>query len=234
MTVTKSKLRHWPLLPTLFVVGAVCAMIALGVWQLQRRTEKEALIALFERNIALLEEIAFPLQLPLADSALYRVSRVNCLEPVTWILRGGRDHQGRSGYRMIADCHVALAGQAPTAQASPTERAERTEHADEVRALIDVGTSESFEPPAWSGGTMRGRIVRGPDSPSLWERLTKRTTPVRALLIAEEAAPGLQPSALSSPRDLPNNHLFYAIQWFFFAVAAIVIYTLALRRRLRG
>jgi surfeit locus 1 family protein len=30
---------------------------------------------------------------------------------------------------------------------------------------------------------------------------------------------------------VPNNHLLYAIQWFFFALAAAVIYVLALRRR---
>jgi len=31
----------------------------------------------------------------------------------------------------------------------------------------------------------------------------------------------------------PNNHLSYAIQWFFFAATALVIYVLALRKRWR-
>jgi surfeit locus 1 family protein len=44
---------------------------------------------------------------------------------------------------------------------------------------------------------------------------------------------GLQAVALPSPEDIPNNHLLYAIQWFFFAAAAGIIYALALRRRLR-
>ncbi len=35
------------------------------------------------------------------------------------------------------------------------------------------------------------------------------------------------------PNDLPNNHLAYAGQWFFFALTALVIYWLALRRRWR-
>ena len=37
--------------------------------------------------------------------------------------------------------------------------------------------------------------------------------------------------AAPDPRDLPNNHLAYAGQWFFFALTALVIYILALRRR---
>jgi surfeit locus 1 family protein len=32
---------------------------------------------------------------------------------------------------------------------------------------------------------------------------------------------------------VPNNHLSYAIQWFFFATTAVVIYVLALRKRWR-
>ncbi|HBM05474.1 MAG TPA: threonine synthase, partial [Erythrobacter sp.] len=42
---------------------------------------------------------------------------------------------------------------------------------------------------------------------------------------------GLAPLAPPDPRDLPNNHLAYAGQWFFFALTALIIYILALRRR---
>ncbi|NBO00626.1 MAG: hypothetical protein EBV21_04095 [Betaproteobacteria bacterium] len=34
--------------------------------------------------------------------------------------------------------------------------------------------------------------------------------------------------------DLPNNHLSYAVQWFLFAFVALVIYALAVRKRLAG
>jgi surfeit locus 1 family protein len=33
---------------------------------------------------------------------------------------------------------------------------------------------------------------------------------------------------------LPNNHLMYAGQWFFFALTALVIYVLALRKKRRS
>jgi cytochrome oxidase assembly protein ShyY1 len=46
------------------------------------------------------------------------------------------------------------------------------------------------------------------------------------------AAPPLAPSAPPSLEEVPNNHRFYAFQWFFFAGLAVLIYWLALRRRL--
>ena len=45
--------RGWPVIPTILVLAAVATMIALGIWQLQRKGEKEALIALYERNGAM-------------------------------------------------------------------------------------------------------------------------------------------------------------------------------------
>ena len=50
-------------------------------------------------------------------------------------------------------------------------------------------------------------------------------------LVAEVPQAGLRPLAAPDPGDLPNNHLAYAGQWFFFALTALVIYVLALRRR---
>jgi cytochrome oxidase assembly protein ShyY1 len=38
----------------------------------------------------------------------------------------------------------------------------------------------------------------------------------------------LKPPSLDS---IPNNHRFYALQWFFFAATAVLIYVLALRRK---
>ena len=53
------------------------------------------------------------------------------------------------------------------------------------------------------------------------------------VLTSARASPPLQPSAPPSIGDIPNNHLGYAFQWFFFAAAALVIYLLALRGRRR-
>jgi surfeit locus 1 family protein len=52
-------------------------------------------------------------------------------------------------------------------------------------------------------------------------------------LYAAQPPAGLQPLAPPDPSDVPNNHLSYAVQWFFFALSALVIYVLALRKRWR-
>jgi cytochrome oxidase assembly protein ShyY1 len=82
---------------------------------------------------------------------------------------------------------------------------------------VDVGWSKASMKPAWRGGAVGGLIV--PD----------RRHGLR--LVADRAAPGLEPSRPPSPATMPNNHLLYALQWFFFAAAALIIYALALRKR---
>jgi cytochrome oxidase assembly protein ShyY1 len=69
----------------------------------------------------------------------------------------------------------------------------------------------------WSGGPVSGVI--GPD------RLK------RMRIVAATAPPGLEPSAPPSIGAIPNNHRSYALQWFAFALVALVIYGLAVRRR---
>ncbi len=72
----------------------------------------------------------------------------------------------------------------------------------------------------WNGGLVSGII--GPDRRS------------RMRLVAASAPPGLETSAPPSIAMIPNNHKFYAIQWFFFAALALLIYGLALRKKLKG
>jgi surfeit locus 1 family protein len=80
-------------------------------------------------------------------------------------------------------------------------------------AIIDLGYTRDITAPTWAGGEVTGVIAPGPR------------------LVADPPLAGLQPMAKPDPGDLPNNHLAYAGQWFFFALTALVIYVLALRRR---
>ena len=77
---------------------------------------------------------------------------------------------------------------------------------------VDLGFSRDPAPVDWAGGEVTGIIAPG-------DRI-----------VAIEPVAGLQPLATPDPRDLPNNHLAYAGQWFFFALTALVVYVLALRR----
>lgn len=71
----------------------------------------------------------------------------------------------------------------------------------------------------WGGGPVTGVIA--PDREH------------RIRLVAASAPPGLAPSALPSLESIPNNHRMYAVTWFLFAIMALVIYVLALRKRRR-
>lgn len=84
-------------------------------------------------------------------------------------------------------------------------------------AEVALGWSSEPQPPQWAGGEVSGVIAPGGRA--------------GGVLQAARQAPGLQPLAPPDPKDLPDNHLMYAGQWFFFALTALVIYVLALRRR---
>ena len=71
---------------------------------------------------------------------------------------------------------------------------------------------------AWSGGLVSGIIA--PDRQS------------RMRLVAAAPPPGLEQSAPPSLDAIPQNHRGYAATWFAFAAIALVIYALALRKRL--
>jgi cytochrome oxidase assembly protein ShyY1 len=190
------KLPFWP---TLLVAAAVAVMAGLGIWQLQRMGEKEALIARYQQA-SRLPAAAWPSVPPKDDSLLFRKAEGFCTEVVGWRAIAGRNVAGESGWSHIAAC--------------------RTGGLEGPGMQVDMGWSKSSADPAgWRGGEVSGVIA--PD----------RDFEVR--LISARAAPGFQPSAPPAPELTPNNHLYYAIQWFFFAFAAALIYWLALRKRQR-
>lgn len=81
---------------------------------------------------------------------------------------------------------------------------------------VDIGWTRAPEAVAWKGGVVTGTIAPGP-----------------RLIASEPATSEMQPLARPDPGDLPNNHLAYAVQWFFFAITALVIYALVLRQGMR-
>ncbi|MEL7219392.1 MAG: SURF1 family cytochrome oxidase biogenesis protein, partial [Pseudomonadota bacterium] len=76
--------------------------------------------------------------------------------------------------------------------------------------------STSPQDPGFVGGTVAGILVEMGDDYKV---------------VAQEPMADLQPLAKPDPNDLPNNHLAYAGQWFFFALTALVIYAFALKSR---
>ncbi len=202
-----------PLVPTLLVAVAMIIMIALGVWQLQRRADKMDALAYAAANRSR-PAVAFPKLPPVEPDMLFRPSSVTCLRVVGWRSEAGRAADGSVGYRHIAECSTGAEGPG---------------------ALVSLGVTRAPDArPDWTGGRVIGWISQEPDHRSMIARLAGKAPPLRPMLIARAAPEGLKAAAPPSADDIPNNHLAYAVQWFIFAGLAAIIYLLALRRRNAG
>jgi surfeit locus 1 family protein len=203
-------MKRLPIIPTFLVLIAVAAMIAIGIWQLQRRGEKEVLIAQLSANRDL-PPMAYPERAPVSNEAMFRKSRVTCLRVTGWRIIGGATPTGQGGYRHIAECVTGAEGPG---------------------ALIDMGVAANpaFKPD-WRGGTVDGLITTEPNQASILGKAFGSAPPLRPMLVADVPAKGLAASAPPSTAGISNNHLAYAVQWFLFAGVALVIYGLALWRR---
>ena len=157
-------MKKWPLIPTILVALAVATMIGLGVWQLQRKGEKEALLARFEAA-ADLPPVAWP-TVPLPDDMpLYRQSAVNCIKVIGWLSISGKSATGKPGYAHAASC--------------------QTGGMEGPGALVLVGWSERPDNPAWSGGSIKGIIA--PDKMQLIRLVA--TEPVAGLQLLAKPSP---------------------------------------------
>jgi surfeit locus 1 family protein len=130
-------LRRIPVVATAIVLAAVATMIGLGVWQLHRKTWKEAQIARYEAARAMNADVPWPATPADYDGALYRHSRVDCAAVNDMSAIAGRSADGRPGWAHIARCDLPGGGQA------------------------DVALGWSIDPasPQWRGGAVSGLIA---------------------------------------------------------------------------
>lgn len=203
--------RGWPLIPTTLVALACAVMVGLGVWQIGRAQERDAQAATYAANHRNAELVAFPELPPVPEALLYRRSSIVCLNVSDWQPSGGTALDGTRGFRFIARCRTGAEGPG---------------------VLVDMGVSTDAQfRPVWDGGAVSGRITLMPDNHGWLARTLGDVPAPSALLVSETAAPGLMVSAAPDPTTRENSSWAYAGQWFFFALAAAVIYVLALRRR---
>ena len=131
-------MKRWPLIPTILVALAVATMIGLGVWQLQRKAQKEALLDSYAAAEGL-PPVTWPAVPHPDELPLYRLSSVQCIKVVGWRAVSGSSADGKSGYAHLASC--------------------QTGGAEGPGASIAVGWSDSHENPVWTGGLVEGVIA---------------------------------------------------------------------------
>lgn len=101
--------RKLPLIPTFLVGLAVAVMIGLGIWQLQRRAEKDALLATFHAAAGK-PPIGWPAIPPKEPLPLFRHATGNCLQVAGFRTAAGQNRNGEPGYLVIADCRTGAEG----------------------------------------------------------------------------------------------------------------------------
>ncbi len=199
-------------LPTLVVLAMLAVLVRLGVWQLERRTWKHALIA--ELQAAPRQPLLTPQDFYQAmigkQSVQYRRAELPCRpgDVLPYDVRGGSNLNDESGYLVLVSCRPNRKPPEIVVVAGWSKRA------DAVAMTLHVDTQ------------FRGLIIehpygKAPDRPQF-------------MLIPDTAVAPLQRSRLPEPDSLPDNHLSYAGQWFGLAAALAAIYAIWLRRRLRG
>ena len=234
---------RFPVGLTLAAAVGLAILVALGMWQLQRLTWKEALLA----RIAKLETAApMPVATALdgaaspADLDMIRV-RVDCpgLSRAAYVeLFGLKD--GTAGRRLISACPVASIRY-------------RTLLVDRGFVAEDVSARPGAEGPL--GPVSVTGVLRAPDPPSIFtpkadpaSRLWfNRDIPAMAstldasrpapVMLMAETASNPEFSALSPapiPAAISNRHLEYALTWFGLAAALLGVYGALLRKHFRS
>lgn len=193
--------RRLSLIPTIVVAAAIAVLIGLGVWQLKRAVWKEQLLARFAAAEKL-PPISWP-TVPIKGDQLplFRHATGVCLRPIGKWAIAGENRSGEPGYVQIIDCMTGAEGPGMSVEVGWSKN---------PNARID-----------WPGGLVSGVIV--PD---------RRT---RMRLVAATSPPGLEPSRPPSVESVspitPSGHRMYAATWFALALAALIIYAVAVVKR---
>lgn len=202
--------RRFPAIPTAMTLVMLVTLIGLGIWQLQRRDWKHALIAEAKaaQTLPLLEPDDYFRAMAGEASVQYRRAELPCSpgEVLPYDLKGGSSDSGVSGYMILVSCRPNRKPPDIVAVAGWTRRP------DAAAVPIRVDT------------VFRGIIIEKPYG--------KAEGRPQFMLIAENPVPPLGKPRLPTPEDLPDRHLSYAGTWFGLAAVLAVIYGIWLRRRL--
>lgn len=190
------------IVPLLFGLAGVAALVSLGLWQLDRLQWKEALIAEIEARISA-EPVALPGTVSAGTDA-YLAVRLGGEIAGPGVPVFGTWREAGAGYRII----VPFASEGR-------------------RVLLDLGVAPTAEvampaTPLVVTGNLNWPDESEPDpSAAIWTNLDvpamARHLGTEPVLVVARAIEGAAPPATLSPvgtEGIPNSHLGYAVQWF--------------------
>ncbi len=218
----------WPTVVSILVVGL---FLSLGVWQLQRLAQKEALIAKLDERRAL-PPTELPARIDDPEAWRYRtVSATGQFRHADEIHIVAYTADAELGYQIVtplvrADGTTVLVnrGWVPTEKADPTTRPE-----GQVGGTVTV---TGMARPGWPQGYFVPDNVPAKNI-WFWGDLPAMAAAAHApdalpLFVEADASPnpGGLPKGGQSVLNIRNDHLQYAITWFVLAVAVGIIYFL--------
>lgn len=235
------------LAPALATLVALAILVGLGAWQWQRRSWKEGLIARIEARadaapVPLPPEEAWPAWLA-AEGEYTRVAVRGRYRPdadtLVHGLMPGRRGQPVQGFYVLTPLLLGGGGTVMVNRGFVP-----TEFAADLRKAGPPGGEIAVT------GLLRPSETRGafvpenqPERAEWYVRDLGQIAAARGLqrlapfLVEVEPAPVPPegwPRPVGSRRDLPNNHLQYALTWFSLALVLVAVFAVFARRRLRG
>jgi len=225
--------------PTLMALPALLVLIGLGVWQLERRAWKGALIETRTARVAVpavaLAKLAPPTTTRLASAEYRRVILHGRFLHDREMHLSGRSWGGRLGYNVVTPLALTDGGTilvdrgwVPRDRKDPASRG-----AGQLAGAHAIIAHLRAQPP-------KGRF--SPDNEpakDFWFRVDIPAMAAHARMsgtrpyyaqAASPTPPGGWPRPVPIRVNLPNDHLKYAITWFALAAALLAVYLLYHRR----
>ncbi|WP_225204787.1 SURF1 family cytochrome oxidase biogenesis protein [Novosphingobium huizhouense] len=134
---------RFPVLSTMVVCAAILTMIALGVWQLQRKQWKEALIARYAAAAQETGDVRWPERADEVEGALYRTSHLDCPKVVSMTTVAARNALDEPGLAVVANCRLGLNSE----------------------VAVSLGWTPEPKVIDWPGGTVHGIVASGGEGP---------------------------------------------------------------------
>lgn len=225
------------LIPTLFTIPALVALLSLGIWQLQRLEWKETLIERLQTRSE-----AAPMALPLGDLELedWEFQRVTLTGR---FLHDGEIHllnrslNGNPGLHVLTPFQRSDDPDGPLVLVNrgwvPFDRKEQdVRRQGLVEGEVALEGIVRFQRPIT--GLQRVFLPLNEPDNNIWYSVDQAEIAQRLdarignfyVVDGNDAVPGTYPVGKQWSLDIRNDHLSYAITWFLLAIALAVIYIL--------
>ena len=238
-------LSRLKLVPTLITIPSLIILVWLGVWQLQRMDWKADLITKLQERSTMAAETLPPGDLSIDDMEFRQVKMTGRFLNEAEMLLLNRSLNGNPGL------HVLTPFQRDDVPGSPVILVnrgwvpfDRKEQDTREEGLIDGQTTVNgivrFQRPIT--GLQHVFLPENEPDRNMWYSINSdqmgnqigMPVPNYYVVDGNDAVPGLYPVGRQWRLDIPNNHLQYALTWFFLAIALGVIFVLYHRPAKQG